>query len=313
MNSFDAIRATLDYDPWTIDLIGAKIWENDIGSRDDVDLYGINVGYIFDVYNAEAETYYFYKEDRSLDNWNIKDGNTVHNWGLRGSLDPIQNWTVGAEWACQWGQYVGSRLQTQKRDRSAWAIDANIETRHFQEQFAWKPKIGAEYIYYSGNKNIKDETTQSTGTYTGWDSMFRGKFDSKIREWYGRYYLTAQDINNQRPQLAQRYPDASDSNQHQVIVDGSIQPTDSLTLDCRYLNFWQQYETAHYDSIHSGTEGQITDSRYIGSEVDLEATWDYTEDVAFDMLVAWFFPGSHYANFSDDVSTDIVGSVKLTF
>ncbi|MDD5438941.1 MAG: alginate export family protein [Candidatus Omnitrophica bacterium] len=313
MNSFDAFRATLDYDPWTIDVVMSKIWENDIQSKDDVDLYGVNVGYIFDCYNAEAETYYFLKDDRSLDNWNIKDGNTIHNWGIRGSLDPIQNWTAAAEWACQWGQYVGARMQTEKRDRSAWAIDASLECRHFTEQYAWKPKVGAEYIYYSGNKNIKDETPHSTGTYTGWDPMYRGKFDSKIREWYGRYYLTAQDINNQKPDMAQRYPDSSESNQHQVIVMGSIQPTDSLTFDCRYLNFWQQYETFHQDTSAHRDTARVQDDRYLGGEIDLEATWDYTEDVSFNMLAAWFFPGSHYYDQSNDPATDLVASVKLSF
>ncbi|MCK4463764.1 MAG: alginate export family protein [Candidatus Omnitrophica bacterium] len=319
-NAFDAVRATLDYDPWTIDLIAAKIWENAIQASDDEDLYGVNVGYIFDVYNAEAEAYWFNKRDDSTENWNIKQGNIIQTMGLRGSFDPIENWTVAAESAYQWGHYVGTRDQTEKRDRNAWALDVSAECRHFQELYAWKPKIGVEYIYYSGHKNINDEEIYlnnpkyASGTYTGWDRMYRGKFDSAIRDYYGIYYASNQDSNNYRSYSYYGYPDAADQNQHQIIVAGSVQPTDSLTVDLRYFNFWQQYKTSHYDVCYVAGHGKLVkDKGYLGSEIDLELTWDYTEDVSFGFLSAWFFPGGHYYDQSDDVATDVVGSVKLSF
>ncbi len=319
-NSFDAIRATLDYDPWTIDLIAAKIWENAIGSSDDEDLYGLNVGYIFDVYNAETEAYWFNRRDDSIENWNIKQDNIIHTIGLRGSFDPIENWTVAAESAYQYGTYVGTRDQTEKRVRNAWALDVAVECRHFQEEYAWKPKIGVEYIYYSGHKNINDEEgylhnpKYASGTYTGWDRMYRGKFDSAIRDYYGLYNISNQDVNNYRSYSYYGYPDAADQNQHQIIVAGSVQPTDSLTVDMRYFNFWQQYKTSHYDVNHTAGRGKLVqDKNYLGSEIDLEFTWDYTEDVSFGLLAAWFFPGGHYFDQSDDIATDVVGSVKLSF
>jgi len=311
---FDAIRGTLDYDPWTIDIVAAQIWENMIGSDDDEDLFGVNVGYIFDVYNAEAETYWFYKRVLGDESMNVKDGNTINTVGLRGSLDPIENLTVAVEGALQWGQYVGSRTQLEKRDRTAYALDLSVESRHFQEQYTWQPKFGVEYIFYSGNKNIDQETPQSTGTYTGWDVMYRGKFDSAIRDFMGTYYVSAMDMNNRRQDMTPVYPDAAVSNQHSIIVMGSIQPTDSLTVDARYLNFWQQYNTYHIEQgggLNAGA--RINDDEYLGSEIDIEFTWDYTEDVSFGLLAAWFFPGAHYFQDSDDVAHDIVGSVKLSF
>ncbi|MFH1791202.1 MAG: alginate export family protein [Candidatus Omnitrophota bacterium] len=313
--SFDAIRATLDYDPWTIDVIASKIWENAIGSNDDVDLYGVNVGYIFDVYNAEAEGYYFLKADRGLESWNIDDLNSVHTMGIRGSMDPIENWTVAAESALQLGKYVGSKSATQGRERCAWAIDASLECRYFTDKFAWKPIVAAEYIYYSGDKKTSTEDVNSEGVYNGWDIMYRGKFDSAIREFQGLFYTTNQDVNNQRTNMLPRYPDAADSNQHQVVVAGSIQPTDSLMVEARYINFWQQYATYHYDPAHTGTgvDERIKDKKYLGSEIDVQAAWDYTEDVQFGLLCAWYFPGAHYYDQSDDVATDIVGTVKLSF
>lgn len=312
-NSFDALRATLDYDPWTIDLVYAKVWENQIGSDDDETLYGTNVGYIFDLYNAEAEVYYFLKDDSSKNSMIIKQGNDIHTLGLRGSFDPIENWTLASEVAYQWGRYTGSRMQPSKRKRSAWALDTSLETRHFQDMFPWKPKIGVEYIYYSGNKGIADETVLTTGAYTGWDIVYRGKFDSAIRDYMGVYYLTNQDVLNARTNMFPSYPDASFTNQHQIIVATSIQPTDSLTVDARYFNFWQQYRTSHRDVNYDVARGSEEDNLYLGGEVDVEFTWDYTEDVSFGLLTAWFFPGGHYYDGSEDIATDCVASVKLSF
>ena len=52
--AFDAIRGTLDYDPWTLDMICAKIDENTVAATDDFNLFGVNLGYLFDKYEAEA-------------------------------------------------------------------------------------------------------------------------------------------------------------------------------------------------------------------------------------------------------------------
>src|SRR3989338_671430 len=109
INSFDSVKAVLDYDPWTITAIYSKIKENAIAANDDVDLYGANVGYKFDSYKAEAEGYWFSKSDRSIERWGpIKSNNDVNTIGLRGSLDPLDVLTVYAEGAYQFGDYVGS-------------------------------------------------------------------------------------------------------------------------------------------------------------------------------------------------------------
>ena len=104
INSFDSVKAVLDYDPWTITAIYSKIKENAIAANDDVDLYGANVGYKFDSYKAEAEGYWFSKRDRSIERWGpIKSNNDVNTIGLRGSLDPLDVLTVYAEGAYQFG------------------------------------------------------------------------------------------------------------------------------------------------------------------------------------------------------------------
>lgn len=302
MNSFDAVKAVLDFDPWTITGIYSKIYEDSVRANDDVDLWGANVGYKFDAYKGEAEGYWFFKKSNEIDHWGgIKSDNDVHTLGLRGSFDPINVITLAAEGAYQAGQYVGSRLQINNRDRSAWALDVSGEWRYLVDKYSWKPKLGAEYIYYSGNK-AEDSKAIAAGDYEGWDPMFRGKFDSAIREFVGRFYSTA------------RYPvsttavpstaDASFTNQHQAVLMASIQPIESLTLKGNVNFFWN--EEKYVETVNK-SQG------YVGSEVDLQALWDYTEDVSFGLLGAWFIPGEVYYDNRNDIATDIVGTVKVSF
>lgn len=302
INSFDAVKAVLDYDPWTITGLYSKILEGAVQDNDDTDLWGVNIGYKFDTYKAEAEGYWFLKKDNKVDKWGgIKSDNDVHTLGLRGSLDPLDVLTVAGEVAYQGGQYVGTRLQTANRDRSAWATDISAEWRYWVDRFAWKPKIGVEYIWYSGNQ-AEDNPAAANGTYEGWDGMYRGKFDSAIREFVGKYYFSAR--YPARANFVQSAADASFTNQHQVIFLGSLQPIESLTLKGNYNLFWNQ---ERFDANVSKTNG------FVGQEIDLQANWDYTEDVSFGVLAGWFFPGEVYYDGQDDIATDLVGSVKVSF
>src|SRR3989338_11064020 len=65
VQSFDALRATLDFNPWTIDFVFSKIREGAHDPEDDRDLYIANVNYKFAEYNAVAEGYYVGEFDRN--------------------------------------------------------------------------------------------------------------------------------------------------------------------------------------------------------------------------------------------------------
>jgi hypothetical protein len=312
INSFDAIRATLDYDPWTIDLVYAKIAERDIRADDDVNLMGINVGYVFDQYNAEAEAYYWMQQDRnpgtaragSFSSGRNRISNDIHTMGMRGSFDPIEDWTVALEGAMQFGNYIGVNNQVSERDRFAYAIDAMVETRIFQDDYAWRPVLAAEYIVYSGQVNQGGQTgdVQANGNYTGWNPMYRGKFDTAIREFQGSFYALSQTVT------------PSTTNQHQMLFKATVEPMDSVKVEGTYAFFWLYADYAQQNTAAA----QANTNRFVGQEVDVNVTWDYTEDVQFGLLTAWFFPGSA---FSADVqgvgkkapATNMVGTVKLSF
>jgi len=300
LNSFDSIKAVLDYDPWTITGIYAKIYENEVQANDDVDLWGVNVGYKFDSYKADAEVYWFLKTDKQIHIWAAQknNANTTYTIGARGSMDPIEWITLNGEIALQGGQYVASANQWQTRQRAAWAMDISGECRYFADQM-WKPKFGAEYILYSGDEYPADKTS---GLYRGWDPMYRGKFDSAIREFIGRYYQTWRYQANGT--YYQSCRDASFTNQQQMVFMGSVQPLDSLTLKGNLNLFWNM---AMYDAMNDKSKG------YVGTEFDFQANWDYTEDVSFNLLAGWFMPGQVYYDQTKNTATDLVASVKVEF
>ncbi len=301
--SFDAARLTFDFDPLTIDAVYAKISENARRADDDVNLWGVNVGYVFDGYNADMEGYFWAKQDRnpgltSLANFgstsstgNIID-NSIYLFGARGSIDPIEDLTLGLEAAYQTGQYLGLANQAVKRTRSAWAVNAIAESRYFQEKLAWKPVIGMEYILYSGAQDQGDNLTgvYQSDTYTGWDIMYRGKFVTAIREFQNVFYQT----NQAGP--------AAFTNQQQILARAMVEPMDDLTVKGVYSHFWLVERYSRFNT-----------AKNIGDEIDVELLWDYTEDVSFSFLAGWFIPGNFYKSPNNKPATDIVGTVKLSF
>lgn len=322
INSFDAIKAVLDYDPWTITALYANIYTNVIPANDDRNLWGVNVGYKFNQYKAEAEGYWFYRQDSTIETWvnNKKGNNDTNVLGLRGSVDPIDWVTLAGEGAFQFGNYVGSRFQFSTRSRQAYALDFSGEVRYFTSKYAWKPKFGAEYILYSGQPAEDGSTSMvgsadlyngvgsyASGTYHGWDPMYRGKFDSKIREFVGRYYASSQyPVRNENLYSC---VDSSFMNQNQMIFSGSVQPIDSVLLKANYNLFWNQY--AYLQDNSSNPYGRKT-LGFIGQELDFQANWDYTEDVSFNILGAYFVPGEVYT-VDNKPATEVVGTVSVSF
>lgn len=311
-NAFDAVKAVLDYNPWTITTLVAKDWESAIQDDDDTNLWGINVGYKFDQYKAEAEAYWFWKQDNSVTKWrSIEANNDVHTIGLRGNVDPIDVLTINLEGAYQFGSYLGARQEMGHRNRSGWAFDAAADFRYFVDKMSWKPDLGIEYIFYSGEEPQEGIGGQNDGSYKAWDRMYRGKYDSAIREWVGTYYFSGNYSAIARADWNQpKSGDASYQNQHQVIFMGSVQPMESLTLKGNCNLFWSHEPLA---VVRNTTAYLGKVSGYIGTEFDLQAIWDYTEDVSFGLLGGWFWPGHCYQEDEGNVATDIVGTVKVSF
>lgn len=296
--AFDAIKATLDLAPWKLDLLYSKIDENTVSANDDVSLYGANLGYKFDVYNAEAEAYYFGKDDESQPTGN-QNQVIVNTYGIRGSLEPLTNLTLGAEGAIQRGRYADVRVAS--RQLRAWAAD--VFGKYNFADVAWKPALSVEWLMLSGEDDPGSQAT-ATGKWTGWDAMYRGKFDTAIRDFQNYLYATRARIGTTDTVWDQ---DSGMSNQNSLVITGSVVPTEDVTVKGTYAHFWLNEKPS------AANRGSLGNSDELGDELDVLLTYDYTEDVSFGLLTGWFFPGKVFPVGRDDTATDVVGSMKVVF
>ena len=290
--AFDAVRATLDFNPWTIDLVYSKILENAANSEDDRDLYIANVNYKFAEYNAVAEGYYVGEIDRaalSLGNTTV-GSNDTHTIGGRVQFDPISQITLGGELAYQFGDYRAAAINP-SRDRSSWATDI---FGTYRWDYTWKPEITVEYVLFSGESDL----SATTSDYSSWNALYRGKFWTAYADFREFLYGTADAVDQ-----------PATTNEQFIQVKGALKPLEDLLLEASFTYLWNDTD------VHTtpGVQTSSIKSKDIGYEIDLQATYDYTEDVAFGLLTGWFVPGAFYSDGNDRTATDIVGSVKVTF
>ncbi len=86
-------------------------------------------------------------------------------------------------------------------------------------------------------------------------------------------------------------------------------PSFAAPVRASFTYFWTP------EDIHQTSGDPNTASRNdeLGYEIDLQATYDYTEDVSFGLLWGWFVPGGFYGVDTDDTAIDVVSSVKVSF
>jgi len=290
--SFDAIRATLDYNPLVMDVIFAKINAGAIGTlnnNDDTSLYGINAAYKFNKYNSEAEAYMISKVNRSAAG-SLTD--TVDVYGVRGSLEPISKLVVNGELAMQRGDYVDTA--TTKVDRSAWAADAAAS---YAIDYKWSPKIGLAYVYRSGIKS-EDEGDPVASKYKAWDTMCEDQT-------HGIVANEILDGNN----------DGGDSNSQIINAMVSVVPVQDLTFTVDYYHFLlaQKWANGSTRTMNGSTSYKVTDKKSLGNEVDLSLAYDYTEDVKLGLTAGYFVPGAAFDDVNDKTASTIMADVKVSF
>ncbi|MDO8603341.1 MAG: alginate export family protein [Candidatus Omnitrophota bacterium] len=300
--SFDAIRATFDYNPLVLDVIFAKISANTIGgsattgrNRDDADLSGINAAYKFDKYNSEVEAYVFANHTKQ-GNLNL-ESNQVYTYGVRGSLEPISKLVVNAELATQQGDY--RTAGPIKLDRSAWAADAGAS---YAIDYKWSPKVALNYIYRSGQKqggNDADDDTTGVSKYKAWDTSFEDQT-------HGIVANSIFDGNN----------DGVDSNGSTINLMAAVVPLQDLTvaLDYYYYRLAQKWTDLDVVTRNTTTGAYaVRNDKNLGQEVDLSLGYDYTEDVKLGLTAGYFLPGKTFLKDNNDPATTVMADVKVSF
>jgi hypothetical protein len=291
--AFDAVRATLDFNPWTIDLVYSQIYQNSVNSYDNKDLYIANVNYKFAEYNAVAEGYYVGELDRATLSTNVtfsSGGNDTHTVGGRVQFDPISQITLGGELAYQFGNYRAVATAPD-RDRSAWAADV---FGTYRWDYTWKPEVTVEYVLFSGEEDLSNTTAE----YGSWNMLYRGHFWTAYADFRELTFGTSDAVDQNGA-----------TNVQFLQVKAGMKPLEDLLLEASFTYLWNDAD------VHSvpGVQSSSVRDKEIGWEIDTQATYDYTEDVTFGVLAGWFVPGSFYAGGNDKTATDIVSSVKVSF
>lgn len=279
--TFDAIRATLNYDPLKIDAVVSQVSEGALASNDDTMLYGINANYALDD-KTTVEGYYFGKyAGRKLTTANDKV-DRVDVLGARVVTMPIDNMTFQLEGAYQLGKIVVANAPNNVT-RNAWAVETGAEYMFKDVKFT--PSAAAGYAYFSGNKGNNDK-------YRAWDPMYE---DQK----YG-------DIANAM---------FDQSNVHVALMSGSMKATEDITLMATGYGFWWDKKFIQYAPAFT-SRGQLYTMRhnkYAGTELDLKAVYDYTEDVQLSLLGGMLFPGNSFDKQNDATASEVIGSMKVIF
>jgi hypothetical protein len=321
VTSFDAARATLDFEPWTIDFVWANIagGQGDANDEDDRNFWFTNVNYKFSEYNAVWEAYLGVDADNATADNTVPASATVtarsnetYVIGTRAQFDPVSNMTLGAEGAYQWGKSATTVVATESVDREAWMF--NVFGEYRWADHAYKPYVGLEYFFSSGDE--RTSTGAATGSNEGWNGLFRSPTYGVIHDYLETYYQTA---------LVSGTTAAGDSssatNLQTFFISGGFAPMEDLKIDGKYYWFFTD------EDVFSGTGGANQNvGTDLGTELDVNVTYDYTEDVTFTLGLAWFFPGDVYegANTSatpgannfgelDATASQVVTGVNVTF
>ncbi len=278
--AFDAARAVLDFEPWTLDFVWANYAQGDANDRDSHSFLWINTHYQFSEYSAVWEGYFGADLDGNTadntaalsDSVRANDNNT-YTIGARLQMDPVSNMTIGTEIAHQWGDQSDSDTAAQfGLDRKAWLFDIFGEYRW--EEHAYKPYIGLEYLYRTG------DDPSSQGTYEGWNSLFSSPAYGMIHEYLEYHYQTALSGDP-----------APSTNSEIFFVSLGFSPMEDLQIDAQYYWFW-----LNEDIINSTHGGEQLLGGDLGTELDVSLTYAYTEEVTFTLGAAWFFPGDVYGS-----------------
>ncbi|MDP2937701.1 MAG: alginate export family protein, partial [Candidatus Omnitrophota bacterium] len=178
--AFDAVRATLDYNPLVVDLIYSKISESAIATFDDVNLYGANASYEVSK-NLIAEGYIFQRaRDRGVVGAIVagqaakKEKLTTVGAKANYTGEKLKGLSLGLEGAYQFGDHIASTLlypdegadTKVTRKVGAFALQATGSYK-VPRLTRYAPVLGGSYTFLSGDK--ADSTNDH---YRGWDSMF---------------------------------------------------------------------------------------------------------------------------------------------
>jgi len=324
--AFDAVRATLDYEPTVIDLVYAKIDADDIrrragspGPRDDMDLWGINIAHdIGGQYDIALEGYFFSRLDRrnaGTDSAAVGGEDTCHVIGANGSVDLTEDLSVSSEIAYQFGDLLDTGPTPDRIiDRDALAFDIAAVYNGLSDSVGFLPglSIRGGYCFRSGQgaDSVDDDISDTLSEYSAWDPMFEDQTQGMIANY-----------------IFDGLNDGVGSNGHTINLGATAEPIEDLTLSLDYYLYsldekWVSTGAAGQNRTLSadGLSYAVKSRSDLGWELDLALDYAYTEDVTMGLACGWFFPGDAFDNApasavpdNNDRATEVIASLGVAF
>lgn len=280
--AFDAVRAIFDYNPLVVDVIYAKTSEGTSRlDEDDTDLYGVNANYTLND-KTILEGYWF---ERHIDRHSVSGRNKVDRidtLGARVATQLRDNLKYQLESAYQLGTAVVSASNTAKR--RAFAVETALT--YDIPNLKYSPSLTGIYAYFSGQKGDDNKTVRA------WNPMYEDQTWGRI-------------ANAQFNQ----------SNLHAASLVGVAKLAEDLKLQAEYWAFWWDKRFGEGQSITTvrGNTVIMTNKKFAAQEIDLTATYDYTEDVRFSLLSGIVIPGRAFDKRNRNTLTELIGKMTVTF
>ncbi len=199
----------------------------------------------------------------------------VSTIGTRWKSKPgaLRGWDYGLEAAFQWGEVWNGNRTTPRLDHRAAAVHA--EGGYTFEQAAWRPRLGLEYNYATGDKDPKDGESES----------FQNLFPSN-HEKYG--YID----------------EFSWRNLHNARFQFSVKPGKTVDVELNYHAFWLAetsdywYRSNGFSTLRTKTpDGRdvrtIGASSFAGQELDFVMKWKPRKWLNIDAGYSHFFAGDY--------------------
>jgi hypothetical protein len=277
--SFDAIKVVYAEEDFQIDAWLSKLVDLDSGlfpatvEDDDTDFYGIYGSYSgFE--NMVLDGYGLLVRDGlsggDVDYLYTIGARAAGTWDVMGALPGLLDYNV--ELAYQFGDTNAGG------DYEAWAL--NLMAGYTFTDVQWTPRLEAEYAYFSGDDDVTDSDTEA------FSRLF-----SDVQ--YGAIGLGGA-------------LDAAATNLHIIRIGGSAVPVEKLTVSADFYIFMLAEDDADGLALTFGNP-QVGDNIAgplfaagddddAGMELDLAASYQYTEDL--NLTVGWshFFVGDAVEN-----------------
>ncbi len=220
----------------------------------------------------------------------------IHTVGTRWKSKPaaLQGWDYTVEVAYQWGTLWQTNRLTTELDHRAWAMHASAG--YTFEKAAWRPRIGLEYDYASGDQDPNDSESQS----------FQNLFPSNHAP-YG--YID---------EFAWR-------NLHDARLQLNVRPLKTVDVEVSYHAFWLAETTDYWyrsngiSTLRTTTpDGRnvrtIGADNFAGHEIDVVVKWTPARWFSLEGGYCHFFPGEYLRQTGPSDGADFAyAQASLTF